>query len=221
MENIQTVENQPTSPTTESKTDSPKPKTRKKQLIFIAVAVVIVLILAGLYFAKGFIVAATVNGTPISRWSIIKELEAQGGKQALEAIIDKKVIEAELSKQNITVASEEVDAEINKIKEQVTSQGQVFEDALAAQGMTEKDLREQIETQKKLEKVLADKIVVSNEEVDASIKEDKSTAHEGETEEAFKEETRKKLEQEKFQTEAQKWVSELTAKATIKQYVNY
>ena len=84
-------------------------KFKKPKPLVIATGVAVVLIIVALFFAKGFFVAATVNGSPVSRWSVIKQLEKEGGKQALESIIDKKLIEAELTKQKITVTQEEVD----------------------------------------------------------------------------------------------------------------
>ena len=99
-------------------------KFKKPKPLTIAIGGAVILIVVALFFAKGIFVAATVNGSPISRLSVIKELEKQGGKQALEAIIDKKLIETELNKQKVTVTKEEVDAEIEKIKTQVTAQGE-------------------------------------------------------------------------------------------------
>jgi parvulin-like peptidyl-prolyl isomerase len=196
-------------------------KFKKPKPLYIAIGVAVILIIVALFFAKGIFVAATVNGSPISRWSVIKELEKQGGKQALEAIIDKKLIETELNKQKVTATKEEVDAEIEKIKAQVASQGGTLEAALTQQGMTEEKLREQITIQKKLERVLADKVAVTDIEVNAYIKDSKAIPHDKETMEDFKKETIEQLRQQKFQQEAQKWVSDLTASAKIKYYVNY
>lgn len=193
-------------------------KLHKKTLIFI---VIIGLIIGGLFYFKGLLVAATVNGSPISRLSVVEELEKRSGKQALESLIEKKLIETELDKKGITVTKEEVDVEIKKIEAQVASQGGTLEAALAQQGMTEEKLREQIIIQKKLRKFLADKIAVTDAEVDSYIKESNVTAPEGLSEEDFRIEISEQLKQQKFQREAQKWVSDLTTNAKIKYYVNY
>ena len=196
-------------------------KFKKPKPLYIAIGVAVILIIVALFFAKGPLVAATVNGSPISRWSVIKELEKQGGKQALEAIIDKKLIETELNKQKITATKEEVDAEIEKIKAQVASQGGTLEAALAQQGMTEEKLREQITIQKKLEKLLADKVAITDAEVDTYIKDSKATPPKDVKMEDFRKQISDQLKQQKFQQEAQKWVSDLTASAKIEYYVNY
>ena len=196
-------------------------KFKKPKPLYIAIGVAVILIIVALFFAKGHFVAATVNGSPISRWSVIKELEKQGGKQALEAIIDKKLIETELNKQKITATKEEVDAEIEKIKAQVASQGGTLEAALAQQGMTEEKLREQITIQKKLEKLLADKVAITDAEIDTYIKDSKVTPPKDIKMEDFRKQISDQLKGQKFQQEAQKWVSDLTASAKIKYYVNY
>lgn len=196
-------------------------KFKKPKPLVIAIGVAVVLIIIALFFAKGIFVAATVNGSPISRLSVIQELEKQGGKQALEAIIDKKLIETELNKQKITVTKEEIDEEIKKIEAQVASQGSTLEIVLTTQGMTLEKLREQITIQKRLEKLLADKVSVTEAEIDTYLKDSKATPPKDVKIEDFRKQISEQLKQQKFQQEAQKWVSGLTASAKIKYYVNY
>src|SRR3989344_1476569 len=196
-------------------------KFKKPKPLYIAIGGAVILIVAALFIAKGIFVAATVNGSPISRLSVIQELEKQGGKQALEAIIDKKLIETELDKQKIVATKEQIDAEIDKIKSQVTAQGGTLEMALAQQGMTEEKLREQITIQKKLEKLLADKVAVTEAEIDTYIKDSKATPPKDVKMEDFRKQISEQLKSQKFQQEAQKWVSDLTTSAKIKYYVNY
>lgn len=150
-------------------------KFKKPKPLVIAIGVAVILIIVALIFAKGIFVAATVNGSPISRLSVIGELEKQGGKKVLETIIETKLIETELNKKEISVSKDDVDVEIENIKTQVASQGGTFETALAQQGLTEEKLREQITIQRKLEKLLADKVAVSEAEIDAYIKDSKAT----------------------------------------------
>lgn len=194
----------------------------KKPKRSVIVVLVVVAILIGIFiFARGFFVAATVNGSPISRWAVIRELEKQGGKQVVESLISKKLIETELSKQKIDVAKEAIDGEIKKIDTQLSSQGQNLKDALARQGMTEEKLREQITIQKKLETLLADKATVTAAEIDAFIKTSKATPPKDVKMEDFKKQIGERLKQQKLQQEAQKWVSELTKNAKIKYYATY
>jgi parvulin-like peptidyl-prolyl isomerase len=208
-------------PAPENKENYVSLKFKKPKPLYIAIGVAVLLILIALFFAKGLFVAATVNGSPISRFAVISELEKQGGKQALEALVDKKIIGSELNKKGVNIPKEEVDAEIEKIKAQVTAQGGTLEMALAQQGLTEESLREQITIQKKLEKLLAGKITVTDLEIDAYIKDSKAALPKDMKMEDFKKQVGEQLKQQKFQTEAQQWVSDLTASAKIKYYVNY
>lgn len=196
-------------------------KFKKPKPLVIAIGVAVILIIVALIFAKGIFVAATVNGSPISRLSVIGELEKQGGKKVLETIIETKLIETELNKKEISVSKDDVDVEIENIKTQVASQGGTFETALAQQGLTEEKLREQITIQRKLEKLLADKVAVSEAEIDAYIKDSKATPPKDVKIEDFKKQISEQIKKQKFQSEAQKWVSDLTASAKIKYYVKY
>jgi len=219
MENIETQEKQP-SPEKE-KINYVQLKFKKPTPLAISIVVAVLILLTAVIFAKGLFVAAVVNGSPISRISIIKELEKKEGKQILENIINEKIIKDELNKQKIEVSKEEIDEEIKKIEEQVVGQGEELETTLAQQGLTIEKFREQITLEKKLEKLLASKIIVTELEIDSYIKESKVTPPKDVKIDDFKNQIGEQLKQDKFKQEAQKWVSNLTSNAKIKYYVNY
>ena len=196
-------------------------KIKKPKPVYLALGIAVLLVFSALFLGKGYFVAAIVNGSPISRLSVIQELEKKGGKQVLESIIDKRLIETELNKQKISVSKDEVDEEITKIEAQVTTQGGTLEAILAQQGMTREKLQEQIVTQKKLEKLLGDKVIITDTEIDDYLKDSKIATPADMSTDEFRKSISEQLKQQKFQQEAQKWVSELTANAKIKYYVNY
>jgi parvulin-like peptidyl-prolyl isomerase len=214
MENIETQEKQP-SPEKE-KINYVQLKFKKPTPLAISIVVAVLILLTAVIFAKGLFVAAMVNGNPI-----IKELEKKEGKQILENIINEKIIKDELNKQKIEVSKEEIDEEIKKIEEQVVGQGEELETTLAQQGLTIEKFREQITLEKKLEKLLASKIIVTELEIDSYIKESKVTPPKDVKIDDFKNQIGEQLKQDKFKQEAQKWVSNLTSNAKIKYYVNY
>lgn len=205
----------------EPKTNAIRLEFKKQHLLALSVGIALALILGALFFSKGIFIAATVNGSPISRLSVIAELEKQGGKQALEAIINERLIQSELQKNNIVVSDADVDTEIKKIEEQVASQGGTLEEALTAQGMSMDILRTQIRTQKGLELLLADKVTVTDEELQTALKSAEGSVPEGMTADELKTAITEQLKQQKFQAEAQAWVSILTASADIKYFVTY
>lgn len=208
-------------PSIEPKSNAIRLEFKKKHLLALSFGVAIALILGTLFYSKGFFIAATVNGSPISRLAVIGELEKQGGKQALESLITERLIEEELQKNNIIVSDADIDTEIKKLEEQVASQGGTLEEALTAQGMSMEILLTQIKTQKGLERLLADKVTVTDEELATALESAKGSAPAGMTDEELRTAITEQLKQQKFQGEAQKWVAELTTNADIKYFVTY
>ncbi len=193
-----------------------------RQLALIGASLLaFVFIIVAFLFTRGYIVAATVNGTPISRLAIVTELEKQGGKQALEAAIQQQLLQNALQEKDIIIEDRIVDEEIKLIEENVKSQGGTLEAALEQQNMTLDILREQIKSQKGIELAIADKLAVTDEEVASYAKtagiEKPAEMSEVEFSEAIKEQ----LKQQKFQTEAAIWVQSLTDSANITYYISY
>jgi parvulin-like peptidyl-prolyl isomerase len=205
---------------TSTNNSSENAKKLNKKKLSIAIAILVVLVL-GLYLARGIFVVAFVNGKPITRLSVIKQLEKQGGKQALEAMIEQKVVEDIAAKSGANVSKEQVDEEIKKIEDQVTEQGEKLEEVLKTEDMTIEKLREQITIQKKIEGILADKIKVSDEEVNNYIKESGITPKEGMKEEDFRKEIKTQMERQKFQMELQTWIGEQVKQAKVKYFKQY
>lgn len=184
-----------------------------------SIAVVILILLA--YMQKGLVVAALVNGSPISRLSIVEELEKQAGKRVLDDMITKKLIATEIKKQNIVVEAKDIDVEIKKIEDQVVGQGGTLAQALAQQGMTEEALREQITIQKELEILLVDQIVVSDDEITEYLKGNVMTPVKGMSSDDIKSQAREQLKGKKFSAAANAWLAALKDKATIDYFVSY
>lgn len=180
--------------------------------------VLVVLIVA--YLLKGLVVAATVNGSPISRFAVIAELEKVSGKNALDAMITRKLISDAAREKGITVSADEISAEIKKISDNLAGQGQDLATALNGANMTEADLENQIISQKTMEKLVADKITVTGEEVAAYIKEYKVPVTKGKEVEVNSQ-IQEQLRQQKLSEEAGKLVDALRAAAKIRYFVNY
>ena len=72
-----------------------------------------------------------------------------------------------------------------------------------------------------MEKLLGDKVEISDAEIDAYIKDSKTTPPKDIKLEDFRKQLSGQLKQQKFQAEAQKWVADLTKNAKIKYYVTY
>src|SRR3989344_603753 len=191
----------------------------KNKKIMIGIGTVgIILVIS--YFFKGAFVAATVNGQPISRLRVIQKLEKQGGKNILDSLITDKLIENEAKKKGIVISDDEINQEIKTIEASVTQQGGTLEQALLQQGMTKESLKENVKNQKIIEKLFADKLKVTDAEVNKNITDNETPIPEGKEAET-KKQIMDQLIQQKFQQEVQSWVTTFKTSADIKYYVNY
>lgn len=193
-------------------------KINKTQKIVILAAVVVV---GFLYLFKGLFIVATVNGQPISRISLVKELEKQSGKQTLNSLITKTLILQEAKSKNIVVTTDEVSAEVKKIEETLNKRQQKLDQALLAQGITKDEFLEQVKIQKMVEKMIGKDANVTDKEVEQYINTNKESIPEGTKPEELKANIKTQLEQQKISDKFQKILADLQKKAKINYYVNY
>jgi parvulin-like peptidyl-prolyl isomerase len=191
---------------------------RNKKVIL---AVAILTAVAILYFAKSLFIAAIVNGKPILRYSLTRELERLGGASTLNNIIEKSIVYAEAKKLGKAVSQEEVDAELTKVEETLKEQGLTLEQALSIRGQTKEELSEQIKYQKTVEKLLADKISITDAEIADYFKNNKDLFNKTDALETVKEDIRKTILQQKLTDEYQKWLTEIKDKAKIFYFVKF
>ncbi len=194
-----------------------KMSTKAKVSILVALMVIGVV----LYLSRGLLLAASVNGEFIYRPTVISELEKRGGKQQLDSLITEIIIQQEAKKKNISVTDDEVNTEITKINDSVKAQGQDINTLLAMQGMTQDDLKKQVRTQKLVEKLLADKVNPTDQEIADFIKTNKDTLPKGQTDDQIKATVKQQLMQQKLSTEFQTWLTEAKKNASIKYFTNY
>lgn len=187
----------------------------------VIMAVVVVLVLGALaYYGRGWVIAATVDGTPIARLSVISLLEKQSGKNALDLLINKMLIEKEAKAKNITVSNDELIQSVKDIESEITAQGGTLQTYLKQNGIAESEFRKQVTVQKELEKLLGDKIQVTDQEVEQYIATNKVTLPKGQ-EDISKKQIASQLQQQKLSQEAPKFLSDLKAAADINYFVNY
>jgi len=185
-----------------------EPKKLIKPLIFL-------LILAVIYLVKDEIIVASVNGKPITRWALIRNLEKQSASAVLENMTLQMLVEQKLKEEGIKVSDEDMEAEINKIEEQLAAQGQDLDSLLKAQGLTRATVKEQLALSKGMEMLLSDKIVITEDEVTAYFEENKAMIGKDVKFEDIKTDIENQLKQQKLSTEQQKWFSEIKKAAKI------
>lgn len=187
---------------------------------FFAVLVGIIVI-GLLYYFKGLFVAATVNNKPIFRPLVVKELEKQYGQDTLDSLITESLINQEAVKNNIVVSQDDIDSQIKEIEDNLKAQGQDLDSALKLRGMTKDDLTKQIKIQKMVEQLLADKISVTDDEINKYIEDNQSSLPENLTGDDLKNTVKTQLTQQKLSTEFQTWITDLKSKAKINYFVSY
>jgi hypothetical protein len=180
-----------------------------------------IIIFAGLvYLLRNLIVAATVNGQPISRLAVVSELEKQGGKQALDSLITKTLIVQEARRKNVVVSQTDIDAEMKKINDNLAKQGQKLDQVLQLQGMTRDQLVEQIKLQKMIEKMVGN-TTVTDKDVADYIASNKDSLPQDQDAKAQAANIKTQLQQQKLNEKAQKFLEDLRAKAKINRFVSY
>jgi len=178
----------------------------------ILLLVIIAVGFSGFYFKNKF-VSASVNGRPVWRYKVVRELEKQAGKQAMEMLITKELISQEAKKQGVKVTADEVAGEMKKIEE---SLGEQMDSILEAQGLNKKDLEEEIRLQKLMEKMVGqDNIEVTEEEVDEYLTENIEYLGASPMDEETRVEIREQLKQQKMTELIQEWMQGLKENSKI------
>lgn len=213
-------------PAAEERTIKPISEQRERNRVqmkrsYIIIALSVLVLLGLLYLLRSVFVAAMVNGQPITRLSVVRDLEKQSGKQALDTIITKTLITQEAKKEHVTVSQSEIDAEMKKIEDNVKQQGQTLDQVLASQGMDRSGLEDQIRVQKEIEKMLGKNITVTDKEVNDYIAKNKDALGSDPTSQSTKDSVKQQLTQQKLSDKFQTWIQDLKKKAHIDYFVKY
>ena len=214
VKNIEEIKEEPKEEKTKKESWFKKNKTLVTSLIIVMIA-----FLAG-FFVKNNLISAMVNGKPIWKKELVKEMETYYGESVLSSIIEGELIKQEAEKRGIKATEEEVSNQIKMIEDSMKSQGQDLQQALKESGMTIEDLRENYKMNILIEKLLADKITVTDEDIQKYIEENKDSFPEGTDMEQIRSLVEEGLKQEKMSTEYQSFINGLREKADIEILLN-
>ena len=192
---------------------------KSNRIMVIGILAVMLSFLGG-YFIKSLI-AATVNGKPIWRAKIVKQLEAYQGASLLDSMIEQELIKQEAKEKGKNVTEQEIADQIKQVEESMGSQGTTLDEALKAQNMTRADLEENFKMNILIEKLLSDRINVTDQEIQTYIDANKDSFGEGADIEQIKTLVKQQLQQQKMSEEFQKLVDELRQKADINVVAKY
>ena len=192
---------------------------KKRSVTAVTLFTVVVALLASFYLGfkyKSLFVVAKVGKGFIYRWELEKKLNDRYAQTTLDELVNLKLIRDGISSKGIKVSEAEVNQRITEIEKSL--QGTTLEEALKQQGMTLQRLKEQVYLQVGLEKALADKIAVTDEEINAFIK-DNGSSLTATDDEGKKKEVMKILKDQKLQQEASGWITGLKAKSKVVRYI--
>jgi foldase protein PrsA len=194
-----------------------------------AVAILVIAVLAGLNVyqsVKGEPAVATVNGTKITRSAYDKQIArltdpssgAAIASSTLDQMINTQLLEQDAAKQKITASPDEIDAELAKQKAGFSSDSD-YKNALQGAHLTETQFREQLKDQVLIQKLVLNKVTVSDDAVQQEYNQNKDTTYQGKTLDDVKDQIKTNLLQQQQQTAEQTYFDNLQSKAKITRHI--
>lgn len=199
---------------TASMMKSGTPVQRKRMYAIFIVAALIILIL---FAMRGYLVAAMVNGQPISRLKVIGQLEKQGGKQILDSLVTQSLITQEAQKRGITVSDEDIKKDLATIEANYKKQGQTLDQVLKMYGVTREEVIEQRKPFILLEKMIGKDVKVTDKEIQDFITKN-NEAYGGTLTAA---QVKQDLTAEKMKANEQTFIEKLQKNAKVDYFVSY
>lgn len=184
----------------------------KNKLLWIAAAVLLIAVLLVVKNPKVFL-AATVNNKPIFVWDLNSVLQKKYGSEVLGQMIDQMLIKEEAGKQNITVTEKETQDKAAEIEKQVGGK-EALDQLITRQGMTRKDLDEQLMLKALVDKILTKNVQVTDKDVEDFLAKNKDTlpATDAASQKTYALES---VKQQKLSEAFQKWYTDLKNKAKV------
>ncbi len=151
-------------------------KANKRIIAIIIVLVVIATTLISIFLNtnSGGNTVALVGNEKITKEQLYEALVEANGQQMLDMLIIKKIIQLEAKKHNVKVTKDEIQAELDKTIENFGGK-ETFESALQYYGLTEKNIREDIEINLYVNKLLRPEIEITEEDMKNYFEENKDS----------------------------------------------
>ncbi len=184
---------------------------KKSKTGWLILVIVVILILA--VYKKGWFIAATVNGAPITNLELQLKLNQSFRTQTLTQLINEKIILSEAAKGGAIPTEAEINQKITELETNVGGKD-ALDGLLAQQGQTRIMLREQIKIQLAITKLYDKDATVSADEVTKFIEQNKDQLKATDSAGQQKEATNALKQQKLSQVFSQKF-QELKQKAKI------
>ncbi len=194
----------------------------KRHLARWAVMLVVIIVIAALlYVFRGIFVAALIDGTPISRLAVIRELEHQSGAEVLDGLVNQALVEKKAEEKGIMVSDEKIEQALIDISANLSSQNMTLEDALKAENVTLDQVRKTIRFQKLVELLLEDRLAVSEEEIKTYMEQNKDFLPPNDSIDEQKKMAQDMLRQQKLSSAFSEWLIAAKAEANISYWKKY
>jgi len=198
---------------------TPVPSVTKKpmnpKVLKLALLVVIIGLLT--YKVGPWLVPAVAGSRPITRFEIWSRLEKTYGAQALDDMINEKILDKAIADSGVKIDQSKLDAQIKTLETQFESTGGLDE-ALAQRGLTRKDLIKQVKTQLAVEELLADKIAPSEDEVKKQFDAGLATVYKDKKFDDVKGNITEELKQSKLRDAFLAWFADIKKDAKVKSF---
>lgn len=143
---------------------------KKNKFALIGIAIIAIALIVS--YKKGWLIAAKVNGSPITNLEVLMRENEQFHQQTVDKLVEEKLILSEANKKGVKVTEKEIDAKIADIEKQVGG-ADALDSLLSQQGQTRSSVRGQIKISLSLEKMYANEASVSADEVTKFIEQNK------------------------------------------------
>ncbi|HLZ71331.1 MAG TPA: SurA N-terminal domain-containing protein [Dehalococcoidia bacterium] len=139
---------------------------------------------------------ATVDGSKITRADYDKAVAQGDGGDILDNLINTRLVENDAAKKHVGATPDEIDAKVKETKAQLGSDD-AWQQALAAQHLTELEARDLLRIDILLDKLTADKAQVTDADVQQFFDQNKDTQFKGQTIDQVKDQIKQQLTSQK------------------------
>jgi foldase protein PrsA len=153
-------------------------KQNKKLVFVIGVLILAIGVFLSLALPKDKAIAK-INGDSISKDELYDVMVEQYGAATVEQLIADKIVASEAKKQKITISDEELNKEVDKLKESYGGE-EVFDQVLASNNTTVDVLKEDLKNYLTMRKLIEPQIEITDEELKTYFDENKDSLGEAE-----------------------------------------
>lgn len=156
-------------------------KSNKRIIAIIITLVIIATTLISIFFSMNGDgnTVAVVGNEKITKNQLYDALVKANGQQVLDTLVIKKIIQLEAKKQNIKVTKDEIQDELDKTIENFGGK-EAFDNALQYYGLTEDQVKEDVEINLYVNKLLKPEIEITEEDMKNYFEENKDSFKEEE-----------------------------------------